>query len=388
MVNIFSRPKKTSMRLEEVTKQLSQLKIPLSYVFTPINLKVEKEKFLQSDTYEPQFQYRVVKNHNEEILKNLSSLKEISDVDPRISDFYIELIESKRDSSDLMHAVGNNDLVSELSYKKYGKPSAPLFRNASRVLRGKVDSYKLVDRKRVKGEDLLKYDEIKDAFLVVFKSFGLDDWSVAKSGNIAKGGAKVGIKRREVFLDPDIERTKFKLKKTLVHEVGTHVLRAVNGMNSGFEALSKPTLPSYLDVEEGLAAWNESEMGLLTLRSLKEKAALLWAVYIGESLTFRELYNSLLGIFPKYTAFSITYRVKRGLGDTSYHGIFAKDVVYFRGFRRVKRRLERDKSLYEKLYAGKINFKQCEWVDTGLIPKAKIVPNKDMWVRIFRDAGL
>ena len=138
MVKLFSKRDKTSMKLEEVTKLLSQLRIPTGLVFTPTNLKTEKKKFFESDNYEPQFTYRIVKNKNNEIFKKLSGLKEIIDVDPRISDFYINLIESKKDSSDLMHAVGDNELVTEISLKKYGKPSPKLFRNAARVLRGRL----------------------------------------------------------------------------------------------------------------------------------------------------------------------------------------------------------------------------------------------------------
>ncbi len=388
MVNIFSKSDRDSMKLEEVTKLLSNLRIPIGLVFTPTNLDVEKKKFFDSDTYEPQFTYRLIKNKNDEIFKKLASLKEVADVDPRISDFYIELIQSKKDSSDLMHAVGNNELVTDLSFKKYSKPSALLFRNSARVLRGKVDGYRLVNMKKVKNEDMLNFDEIQDIFEDVFKELGLDGWSVKKSINIAKNGAKVGIKNKEILLDPDIKRSKFKLRKTLVHEVGTHVLRSINGANTGFEALSKSNLPSYLDVEEGLATWNESNMDLLTLRWLKEKAAMVWAIYIGENLSFRELYNSMLGVLPKKSAFDVVYRVKRGLGDTSYPGIYAKDIVYFRGFRKVSRMLERDITLYEKLYAGKIDFEQCEWVDTGLIPKAEIVPSKELWKSVFKKVGI
>ncbi len=388
MVKFFSKNDKSSMKLDEVTKLLSQLRIPTGLVFTPTNLDIEKKKFFKSDDYEPQFTYRIVKNKNNEIFKKLSTVREISDVDPRISDFYIKLIESKKDSSDLMHAVGNNDLVTDISLKKYSKPSPKLFRNAARVLRGKVDSYNVVEMKKVKSEDMLKYDEISDIFNLVLVKLGLDGWSTGKSMNIAKNGAKLGIKRKEILLDPNIERSKFKLRKTLVHEVGTHVLRSVNGSRSGFDALANANLPSYLDVEEGLATWNESDMNLLTLRWLKEKAALTWAIYIGEQYTFRELYNSILGVLPKYSAFNTVYRVKRGLGDTSYPGIYAKDVVYFRGFRKVNRMLKKDLSLYEKLYAGKIDFDQTEWVDEGLIPKAEIIPNKELWRSIFKEVGI
>lgn len=388
MVKLFSKNNRSSMKLVEVSNLLDGLKIPISLVFTPINLDVEKKKFFASDSYEPQFIYRVVKNKNNEIFKNLASLKEISDVDPRISDFYINLIQSKKDSSDLMHSVGDNELVTDLSYKKYSRPSGKLFRNSARVLRGKVDTYKIVDVKKTKSEDMLRYDDIKDVLYFVFEKLGLEGWSVEKSMNIAKNGAKVGIKRKQILLDPNIERSKFKLRKTIIHEVGTHVLRSVNGANSGFEALSKANLSSYLDVEEGLATWNESDMNLLTLKWLKKKAALTWAIYIGEELTFRELYNSLLGVLPKFSAFDTAYRVKRGLGDTSYSGIYAKDIVYFRGFKKVSRKLAEDPAIYEKLYAGKIDFNQCQWVDEGLIPKAQIVPSKEMWKDIFKGCGI
>lgn len=376
------------MKIDEVDQLLFKLRLPLSLVFTPINIKEEKEKFLSSDSYEPNFIYKKIKNSNSDILKRLNSLKEISDVDPRISGFYLELIQSKRESNDLMNAVGNNDLVTDISIKKYGRPSPLLFRNSARVLRGKVENYNIAKHPVVKEGNMLGYKEIEDIFKEVFEYFKLDEWKIQPSSNIGKNGAKVGIKSKWVLVDPGIQRSKFKLRKTLVHELGTHVLRSVNGQNSGVYALSNANLVSYLDVEEGLATWNESDTDLLTLSWLKKKAAMTWAIYMGEKLTFRQLYNSILGVLPKKTAFDTTYRVKRGLGDTSYPGIYSKDIVYFRGYRRVKKALEKDKSLYEKLYSGKIDIKQCEWVDDGLIPKAKIIPSKEQWRDIFKRVGI
>jgi hypothetical protein len=387
-MNIFSKTGKSVMSLEEVSKKLAGLRLPTSMVFTPINLKQEREKFFDSDTYEPQFEYGKIKNKNSEILKNLASLKSISDVDPRISDFYIQLIESKEESNRLMDAVGNNELVSEISYHRYGKPSALLFRNASRVLRNRLKPYDIAKYPPIKDRKMLGYSDVERVFNLTFKMLGLENWGVQESKNIPKNVAKVGIKSKKVFLSPDIKRSEFKLRKTLVHEVGTHVLRTINGEASGFEALSKANLPSYLDVEEGLATWNEEYMGLLTKKWLKDKASMSWAIYIGEKMTFRQLYNSMLGVLPTKSAFDTTFRVKRGLGDTSYPGIYTKDIVYFRGFRRVKKKLEKDKSMYEKLYAGKIDFKQSRWVDEGLIPKAEIIPTKEKWKEIFKEVGI
>jgi len=387
-MNIFFKRANKTMKIEEVTKLLGELKIPIALVFTPTNLDSEKKKFFASDTYEPQFQYRVVKNRNEEILKKLSAVKEISDVDPRISNFYIDLIDSKREASDLMHAVGNNEAVTDISVARYGKPSTKLFRNASRVLRGKYGKYNLAKEDKGKDGEMLGYDRIVSVFNIVFKELGLEGWSVNKSLNIAKNGVKVGVKRKEVLVDGDISKSKSQLRKTLIHEVGTHALRSYYGLKSGFEAISKPNLANYLDVEEGLASWNENNMGLLPEKSLKNKAGLAWAIYVGEEMSFRQLYNVLLGNFSKLGAFDIAYRVKRGLSDTSYPGIYAKDVVYFRGFRKVMRKLEEDPTLYQKLYSGKISFKQCEWVEEGLIPKAGKIPTKNDWMEIFRKAGI
>lgn len=379
---------KKGMTLEEVTKLLNQLRLPTAMVFTPTNLTAEKKKFFKSDTYNPVFQYKIVRNSNSDILKKLMHVEEIVDVDPRISQFYIELISAKKEANDLMHAVGNNELVTDISYNRHGRPSATLFRNACRVLRGKMKSYDIVDRKSVERGDVLGYQEIEKVFNVVFDELGLEGWGVADSKNIPKNSIKVGIKSKKVFVDPNIERSKYKLRKTIVHEVGTHVLRAINGQKSGFDALGKANLPSYLDVEEGLSTWNESKLGLLTDEWLIKKAAMVYALYIGEDLSFRQLHNSMLGVLPKHGAFNIVYRVKRGLSDTAYSGLYTKDIAYFRGFRKVMRKLEKDPSLYELLYAGKIDFKQCKWVREGLIPKPENVPDKKRWEEIFKKAGI
>lgn len=385
-MSIFEKRKK-EMTLQEVTDLLEQLRLPTSLVFTPLNLDSERKKFFNSDTYEPYFKYRIVKNDNDNILDKLSKVEIISDVDPRISEFYIDLIASKGQANDLMHAVGNNQKVSEISKERFGMPSEILFRNASRVLRGVVKNYNLA-KSPGKAKDFLGYKEVVNAFNGVFEELGLAGWEVYRSINIPKNGIKVGVKRKQVLVNEKIERSKFRLRKSIVHEVGTHVLRSVNGINSGFTALGNANLVAYLDVEEGLATWNENEMGLLTESGLKKKAALVYAIKIGEDLSFRQLYNVLLGSLPKYAAFDATYRVKRGLGDTAKSGIYTKDIVYFRGFRKVLKKLGDDKSLYPLLYSGKIDFKQCNWVREGLIPKAKIVPSKEMWEKVFKEVGI
>jgi hypothetical protein len=388
MFDLFSKAGKKELKLQEVTELLQELRIPISLVFTPINLKEEKKNFFESDTYEPYFEYRVVNNKNNKIFRRLSSLKRISDVDPRISDFYIKLIEDKKLASDLMHSVGNNELVTELSLRKYRAPSAKLFRNSARVLRGKLDKYDVKINNKLDRGEKLNYKQIEKVFDITFDMLGLEDWEIAPSKNINKNAIKIGIKGKKVYVDPNIKRSEYKIKKLLIHEIGTHVLRSYNGFKTGFPAFGNANVSSYLDIEEGLATWNEESMGYLTDKWLKIKAGMTWAIYLGERLSFRQLYNAISGNFLKYSSWDIVYRVKRGLGDTSYPGIYGKDVVYFRGFRKVKRLLEKDPTLYEKFYAGKIDYRRTKWVDEGLLPRPKVVPSKRLWEEIFKKAGL
>jgi hypothetical protein len=238
-----------------------------------------------------------------------------------------------------------------------------------------------------RGEKL-NYKQIEKVFDITFDMLGLEDWEIAPSKNINKNAIKIGIKGKKVYVDPNIKRSEYKIKKLLIHEIGTHVLRSYNGFKTGFPAFGNANVSSYLDIEEGLATWNEESMGYLTDKWLKIKAGMTWAIYLGERLSFRQLYNAVSGNFLKYSSWDIVYRVKRGLGDTSYPGIYGKDVVYFRGFRKVKRLLEKDPTLYEKFYAGKIDYKRTKWVDEGLLPRPKVVPSKKLWEEIFKKAGL
>jgi len=385
---IFKQKDKTKITLKEVSKELDKLKLPIGLVFTPTNLITEKVKFFESESYNPVFQYRIVKNKNKEILEKLMEIEEIVDVDPRISEFYLRVIYHKYLTDRLMKSVGENSKITKYSEEKYGSSSPILFRNACRVLRGKTDNYNIFDSKKLNNEEYLEYDQIEQIVNETFNLLGLSGWKVKKSLNIARNGVKIGIKAKEFLVDRNIRKRPTELKKTIIHEIGTHVLRAINGESTGIDALRKPNVPEYLDTEEGLAMYNEELMGLLSEKDLRKRALFVWAVKFGEDLTFRDLYNAALGFLSPKEAFDLVYRVKRGLGDTSLPGIYSKDIVYFRGFRRIRKKVKEIVNMYNFLYAGKISTRQYEWVEDGLIPKPKIIPSKEMFDKIFKQVGI
>jgi hypothetical protein len=384
---MLSKKDKKTMTLGDVDMRLSKLRIPSSMVTTPVNLTEEREKFLNSEEYNPVFKYKIVKNSNDAIFEELLKIDAIEGVDPRISQFYIELIEDKKLAHDLMCSVGNNELFTDLSSQKFKAPTPILYRNACRVMRGNYKNYNVVNTTSLKKTEYLDYNSIRDVFLCVFNEFGLTEWNVNTSKNIRKGGVKTGIKSREIFIDPNIQKAAFDVKKTVIHEL-THILRAYNGENSGFKAFAKPNINSYLDIEEGLAMWNEEHMGYLKDVDLKERASVVHAIHLGKEKSFRQLYNVMFGIYSKNKAFYITYLAKRGMGDTSLPGVYTKSAAYFRGFRKVRKELALDASLYEKLFAGKISLKHVKWVEEGLIREARIVPTKKNFEDAFRKADI
>ena len=374
------------MAIDEVSNILRKLRIPTALTITPINLDEEKKKFLDSNTYNPQFKYNIRPNSNDSVFKELSNVVKITGVDKRISDFYIQLIKEKKMASEYLKVVGNNKLFSERTKEYFGAISPKLYRNACLVLKRKVSKYKLIDSKS--DSKLLQYPEIKKAIELTLKELGLSDWIVKESLNIAKNGMKTAPKSKEILLDKNIKRSSLLLKKSIIHEIGTHVLRSYNGVNSGVPALYNTNIRSYLDIEEGLALYNEEYMNVLTYDYLKHRALLVYAIYIGEQLSFRLLFEILRGFCKPIEAFDITYRVKRGLSDTSKPGIYPKDAAYFRGFRKVRKAIKNDSSLYSKLYSGKIDLEMINWVDEGVIRKAEIVPSKELFDTIFQKIGL
>ncbi len=378
---------KKSMTLKEITKLLDGLYLSLLNI-TPINLEKEKKKFFASKDYNPHFKYEDRTRDNEEIFNKLLEVEEISDVDPRISDFYIKLIADKKQTHDMMKASGDNEIFTSLAWDKYGKISDNLLHNASIVIRGNYKDYNVVIKDNYKKKDYLDFNKIVDIFHTVFEELGMEDWQAVASENISKNGVKTGVKAKKIYLDKNIKKRPFALRKTIVHEVGTHVLRAVNGKKTGFEALAKPNLAEYLDIEEGLAFYNEEMVGVLKDWDLRKRAIYVWAIHLGENLSFRQLYDAVHALVTKSNAFNIVYRVKRGLGDTSQPGIYPKDAAYFRGFRKVRWHLRKKPYLYKLLYAGKISLDKVEWVEEGLLPKPKIVPSKDMFSKIFKECKI
>lgn len=154
-----------------------------------------------------------------------------------------------------------------------------------------------------------------------------------------------------------------RLRALIAHEIETHIFRLENGREQPYNLLQHGTA-GYLLTEEGLAIYNQRRLNL----SLGEKhfspALNTVAIFRGMTTSFAELFHHLVEAYDldKERAWNTCVRVKRGLQDTSMHGTFTKDLLYFVGYQRI-RQLVRDKGIDElkKLYIGKIGIEDLRF---------------------------
>ncbi|MEA3357501.1 MAG: DUF1704 domain-containing protein [Patescibacteria group bacterium] len=381
---------KNKMTLSEVSELMSQIATPWSLYLVPNNLEAEKEKFFESSSYNPKFTYRKPEaaDRNKVVFGALSGVEEITDVDPELSKYIILVIQAKREAADILEKIGNDEKFAGVSLKRFGEPSYWLFRRACKILRGKYSNFTIVEQNDRLRKKVLQFDELVPIFETVFARLGLEGWTIGKSKAIIEAGFRTAVKTRRIMVDPEIKITAEKLRKTIVHEVATHALRGHNGFATGFEVFGKPNLPEYLDDEEGLAFYNEEKFGVLRATDLKRRAAQVYSIYLGQSMSFRRTHNALSAVYPKKTAFNIVLRVKRGLSDTSKPGCHFKDATYLRGFLRIRKKLSDDAVSYRNMYAGKLPMKYLYLVEEGILPKPKVVPTNELMQDIFKETGL
>lgn len=375
------------MTYDEVRQILSRVATPISLYLVPENFEQEKKVFLESAEYNPQFRYRTARK-NRGVFDKLRDIEEISDVDPEISNYIIETIRDKEQAGDLLAAIGSDSRFVQISEERFGRVSYALFRRACKILRGKYGDILVADRNERLRRKMLRYDDIVPIFERAFSTFGLEGWELAPSKAIESKGFRTVVKTKRIMVDPKVEISAEKLRKTIIHEVATHAIRSQNGYRTGYELFGKPNIKEYLDDEEGLAMYNEEKYGLLRERDIRRRAALVYAIYLGHRSSFRHVFDALSAVYFPEDAFDVVFRVKRGMSDTSRPGCYYRDACYLRGYLKLRRKLAGNAVGYRYMYAGKIPYSHLFLVEEGILPKPKVVPTKELVEQLFKETGL
>ena len=368
---------------KEVDELLKQIKLIVALRLFPVNYMEEKEKFFHSSTYNPVYQYKVWSDLNYDVCKTISTIERVADVSPAISQFYLNIIANILVTYELAQVIGDNEKFTALALQKYGKADEETISFVDTFLRAyrkeELHTERSLDR-------ILYFDEIKDIFTGFLSDLGLTGWRVFEASSLHENDIRVG--HTKIKMHKNITRTTTLLKKSIVHEIGTHVLRRYNGEQNILPVIGKHNTADYLDTEEGLALYNEELFDVLSSTALLKRVLLAWGIHNGVNMTFRELYMFFIEKVDPETAFHFVYRIKRGLTDTAMPGIYAKDLAYIRGYVKVKALIANDPSAYTKLYAGKITLKQIEWVEKGILHMPVLPLNKDQFLELFEKYNL
>ena len=200
------------------------------------------------------------------------------------------------------------------------------------------------------GATKLDSTQIKAAFDSAIDKIGDGNWKVIIEANSSKTAVSVSQEDMKVKIPSERSVTKKKLAGLIVHEIGTHVARRVNGERSKLKLLSIG-LDRYDSGEEGIATMREQAVNgkAEDFRGIDGMLAIGSALGVdGQPRDFREVFN----ILEKYhfyenlasgkeieeaknkaqdSAWTHTVRAFRGTDCKTKGACLTKDIVYRNG---------------------------------------------------------
>ncbi len=336
-------PNVTLDKLEQLAKEIIAIKKDLrlgTSSLTPLNYKEEMEKFFSSSSYNPKYIY---KEHNlPDIQKKVDNLKIEIDkliLPDDLKEYVLDFLDDQQKLFLTKASLGKKDF-SKYAHDLFDWGTDRL----DLLLAGTPDvKFKLHIKHR-----LQKSEKIKERFEENLTRYNINSFKV-EIDSFSPHIINVGFKK--IGIGSEIRRFECNVDRLIVHEIESHVLQSENVMNS-------PTLLSHLSnygsqnlYGEGLAIYNEITTRKITPSAFEIYYYRIKAVKMLDK-SFREIFESLVETLGPNRAFVMTYRVKRGLADTSAPGGFPKDAAYLLGFHEIEN-LVADKFPRKLLYATK-----------------------------------
>ncbi len=324
---------------------------------TPINFADENKRFLDAynsgEIYNPTYKYLSFNSDGSYDFDIDES--DISGLNKLLFDALQEL----NVEIEMYKSIGNSTRFTELSKRLYGIPNPMLSAVAEAILTEDMN----VTTSTHEDARIISVLELKKAIEQRLIEYGFE-WNVILSDKMV---AKVSVEPdcKTIFINSTKEYTLSDVKRLIVHEVDTHVLRSENGYLRECFVLAYGTSRSLIH-EEGLAIYNEYANNVLDKDTMKLYAGRFLAC-LNIDLSFYELFDMLKRKrLTESQALYIVSRIKRGISDTSLPGGFIKDYVYFQGFFDVKNAVESESSMYKRMYYGSIGLGECELMSSEI----------------------
>ncbi len=332
------------MKVDEQLAEVSDNFDLLLHV-TPTNSQAAWEEFQKSDfKVVPEFHYRP-RTADPAILKRFLFKAPIEKIeDPALANIF----STKRDELDkqisLLAARGLPEFLPG-SIQLYGTVEESLLRLAETILSYPVDENNQDDASMLNAEQLAEYARAEVKYYQ-----GIDS-GLACSVEVRDDIAGILVSHGNFLIGSDAMIRKNRLKATLSHEIGTHVVTHYNGRQQPFQQLYAG-MAGYEELQEGLAVLSEylvGELDISRMRLLAGRVIAANSVIKGDD--FIETFDVLTKHydFMPYNAFLISLRVHRGGG-------YIKDMVYLRGFSHLLDYLKTGDD-FDILYSGKVSLK-------------------------------
>jgi len=333
---------KVDEELLSIDKKLLILK-----TITPINIKEEKQKFIESEwKYIPEFKYNEFKYNLWELEEQLKKI-EISDIP--LASIYKRKKDEIFNKINLLKAFENKD------YKNFTYFSNLVYGN---IIPENIDYVNnlLENKNEVKDEEeYLEYSEIKD----LIKKFNhiyninitLRKWQKA---------ARFVMSWDILYIREWAKVWKKEMRSIIAHEIEWHYLRKINWRKLGYKIFWHWTA-HYLEIDEWIAVYNQNRF----LWNNDRKFYWIFERYYFTDFALNNSYEKLLNKMLEYYSwdldriFNYILRLKRGMIKFSDEWIFTKDVVYVNWFLKVEDFIKNWWKL-EELYIWKISINDLE----------------------------
>jgi len=318
----------------------------------PVNLQEEYNKFLIDSTYNPQFQYKPL---NFDPNNLYARLNRIEFPDSPLGILWRKKAEEIRQKIELLESRGTNDFTAK-SIHLYGAPDKEILDEALNEIAGMPTRF-------TEPKKLMNSAEAKKIMEQAIDEYGLKGWAVQLKKDMVSDA--IAGKENSILIREGATFSEERLKGTIAHEIETHVFTAVNGSMQPYKIFQRG-LAGYLMTEEGLAVYNQGKTESSETEKKYWPASSVIGIHTAINGSFADIYAELIKHhFSMERAWKVALKAKRGITDTSNPGAFTKDIVYFKGYRKILEFVKNGGNLKD-LYYGKINID-----DLDLVKKVK-----------------
>lgn len=358
--------------------------IDIDNYLAPANRAEELKRFktalAENRPYNPQFEFEPLPYTRKSVLTAFRDELNPSDPMERI---YLEAVNYRLNEIEAAEKH-TPDAVTRLSTGVFGKPDNAVLDaawNNLRTIGADQDSYN-----GNRGGTVYDAESLAAVCREAMSDYGFD-WKVVVKSEM---GCKMSVDNflREFWIREDIRFHESLVRMTIVHEIGTHVLRSENGYAQPLAIFGRG-LTGYQFTEEGLAEYAEERCGVLLNDTLYRISGRVIGVQAALSGSFWNVCLAVKNHFDADMAFDIAQRVKLGIADTSRPGAYTKDYTYLAGLLKIRDFFAAaEQPEIDALFAGKVGFRHLPAVmklqQEGYLRKPKFYP--EWWSQGIQNA--